>query len=236
VSRNFIVYALRHPVTGEVRYVGCTERGAALRLSEHMASAMGGEKYRIHEWIRSLTKSGLGKPWLTILEECGSSEEMLAAEVRHIAHFGGPGTETGGRLTNLTWGGESSPMKTESVALKQGATMLRKYAEGAISRRDVGERRKAWYASLSEGERELEREKLKDGWNAMSEAQRASFGENSSRLRREYWDSNSSPEFRSEHAKKIAAGKARARIRRASEASGPATPSRSAPKGSSKSV
>jgi hypothetical protein len=98
------IYVLKHPRTGEVRYVGFTSCAAKLRLRWHVKSAFGGRQKTPNIcWIRSLRSKGL-KPVMEIIES-GSGEGWQEAERRWIAHY----KATGVRLLNMTEGGDGAP-------------------------------------------------------------------------------------------------------------------------------
>lgn len=95
------VYALAHPETGEIRYVGKTIAVPRDRLKTHMRAAYGRMAHtRLSRWLRTLPS----EPQLLTLEEC-SEADAGTAERRWISEL----REQGARLTNLTDGGEGIP-------------------------------------------------------------------------------------------------------------------------------
>lgn len=96
---NWLVYALKDPVTEQIRYVGVTTRSMSLRLSEHIAA-----KRNTHcsAWIKSLTRKGL-RPCPVILET-GCGPGWAISERKWIASYRGQGAN----LTNHTDGGEGT--------------------------------------------------------------------------------------------------------------------------------
>lgn len=95
-----VIYALRHPVTGEVRYIGKANNPKA-RLSGHITNARTGS-LPVNRWIRRLVADGL-KPAMTIEAEVvfGNWQQV---EVDLIAQH----REDGARLLNLTSGGDGA--------------------------------------------------------------------------------------------------------------------------------
>lgn len=87
------IYALCHPVTNEIRYVGKTINPRT-RYKEHIGSTKG---THCNKWVRSL------KPSIPIFVELEVvSSDWIEAEQFWIAYF----KSLGARLTNLTAGGE----------------------------------------------------------------------------------------------------------------------------------
>jgi len=92
------IYVLKDPVTGEVRYVGKTDRPDK-RLVQHIGIA---QRKRHHAacWVRSLLKRGL-QPKLEVVDEV-PVEYWQALEAAYIAFY----KELGFRLVNRTPGGD----------------------------------------------------------------------------------------------------------------------------------
>lgn len=90
------IYALAHPETLEVRYIGKANRPQA-RLKGHLREAR--RFTPLYRWMRKLAAQGLA-PKLLILEDCGDNwreaERRLIAEARH----------RGERLLNVAEGGD----------------------------------------------------------------------------------------------------------------------------------
>lgn len=96
------VYALAHPESGELRYIGKTVVFPRDRLRAHMRDALTkGTQTRVARWIRTL---GGAEPTMVVLELCPIAEAG-ASERRWIAEY----RQRGVRLTNLTDGGEGVP-------------------------------------------------------------------------------------------------------------------------------
>ena len=96
----FTTYALFDPVTGEMRYVGKTAQGVAVRMNEHRSCARMGKRTHLYCWIRSLAKSGY-EPRCEVLGTYQTEREMNEAEVSLIAEYRGMA-----RLVNHVGGGE----------------------------------------------------------------------------------------------------------------------------------
>lgn len=89
------IYALKDPISNEIRYVGKTVGPLDKRLREHLHVAKRGRTHR-DNWIKSL----LTKPIIVLLEEC----EDFEWERREEYWIGQYRT----RLTNHTEGGEGA--------------------------------------------------------------------------------------------------------------------------------
>ncbi len=99
-SRQWVVYALKCPATGDVRYIGWTFN-IAKRLKSHAYTAQKFDRYR-DCWIRKVMACGLF-PASEIVEQ--GTGDWAAAERKWISHY----RREGARLTNLTDGGEGVP-------------------------------------------------------------------------------------------------------------------------------
>lgn len=86
------IYALRHPKTGEVRYVGQTSQKLSIRLSQHWHRAQSGYHSPVHCWMRRD-----GKPNITLLQSHASQTD----ETKWIDYFSD-------RLLNLSRGGNAN--------------------------------------------------------------------------------------------------------------------------------
>lgn len=96
-NREVHIYALKHPDTLEVRYVGKTVRSLSRRLGNHIANAKG-NKYNKHlsNWILNILKEDK-KPIIELLETC-QSNIWQEREQYWISQFP--------NLINLTAGGD----------------------------------------------------------------------------------------------------------------------------------
>jgi len=102
-ERSWVIYGLVDPRTGEVRYVGFTVKGID-RLKDHLYRARTGqEKTYKANWIRSLLADGHVPGWVEL--EIGSGPGWRDAEIRWVAYYR---SLMGGRLTNITGGGEGA--------------------------------------------------------------------------------------------------------------------------------
>lgn len=94
-----IVYALAHPDTREIRYVGETVRSAKERLGQHLRSAAEKTTPPVNAWLR-----GLGRPPAIIeLEATETKDQMHCAEVYWIEQF----RAMGASLLNIAPGGST---------------------------------------------------------------------------------------------------------------------------------
>lgn len=111
------IYLLRHPITGEPRYVGMSTEPER-RLQRHVRTADQGVQTRVYNWIRSLP----GHPWMEIID-CveGDYADGGLAEQAWIAHYRDLiGWE---RLTNTSDGGYSGAMSNPETRAKISATL-----------------------------------------------------------------------------------------------------------------
>lgn len=109
------IYGLFDPETKELRYIGKTQARLSSRLAHHIWRASNTHK---KQWILKLLRSGQ-KPEIDIIEECETNEELIKAEMHHIAQF----KSIGCRLVNHTEGGEGC------IGYKHGPEAKRKMSE-----------------------------------------------------------------------------------------------------------
>jgi len=102
-----IIYALRCPLSGAIRYVGRTIQEPGRRLSAHLRDCT---KYKHHSatWLNNLKDRGL-KPSLEILEK---TENLAARECFWIEQFRSP------LLTNAAPGGHGGSNKGRQISLE----------------------------------------------------------------------------------------------------------------------
>lgn len=127
-QRQWEIYALSDPRTSIVRYVGVTFRSKR-RFNEHLSRAMrGGKTYR-DCWIRSLINQGI-RPLYQVIE-CGMGDGWQDRERFWIAHY-----RIGGKLTNLTDGGDGTPGLPPSEKCRKAVSLAHKgvpYPPGRVS-------------------------------------------------------------------------------------------------------
>lgn len=97
---GFLIYGLKDPKTGQVRYVGKSSSGMK-RPSEHFRAHKLHKKCHKSSWIKSLAVQGL-QPEIIVLETLDSKDALSDAEMKWIAHLKAQGHP----LTNHTVGGE----------------------------------------------------------------------------------------------------------------------------------
>jgi group I intron endonuclease len=114
------VYGLIDPRSGELRYVGKTERSNVVRLKRHVHNAHEGVSSHAYNWLRQLLAAGL-KPEVSVLEVHETAEALNEAERHLIAYFRSIGCD----LTNATEGGDGSVgyRHTEESKQKQRSKM-----------------------------------------------------------------------------------------------------------------
>ncbi len=98
---RFLVYALRDPITRELRYVGKTTTGLK-RARAHTRPAALLERSHKASWVRSLLARGLCYE-IVVLEVFSSEQGLSEAECQWIAVGR---SALGQRLTNTTVGGD----------------------------------------------------------------------------------------------------------------------------------
>lgn len=82
IPRTWYVYALCHPVTGDVRYIG-QSCNLVSRLAEHLRPSPGSPGCPVNNWVSSLKSS----PEVKILQECRSREEARSREEWFISEY-----------------------------------------------------------------------------------------------------------------------------------------------------
>ena len=98
-NRKIKIYALKHPITLEIRYIGKTNQSLCKRLGNHIYNA----KYTKHNkhlsnWILSILKIDM-KPIICLIEECSYSI-WQEKEKYWISYYS--------NLINITEGGDGS--------------------------------------------------------------------------------------------------------------------------------
>jgi hypothetical protein len=111
-----IIYGLKDPRSGLIRYVGKTTKRVEQRVAEHFAEARHEEHHRAH-WFRNLAKLNL-VPRAVVLEVVDESSAN-ARERYWIKQFSGP------HLTNGTEGGDGGRLSSE--AAEKQRTAVRAY-------------------------------------------------------------------------------------------------------------
>jgi group I intron endonuclease len=122
------IYAIIHPITKEIKYIGKTKKSLGLRLSAHLyESKVAKEKTHKHNWILKCTREGL-RPEIILLEEC-NEDEWQELEIKWINKFKSKA------LTNTAEGGLGGCGKTLSAEHKAKikATLLEGIRSGRIN-------------------------------------------------------------------------------------------------------
>lgn len=127
----FLVYALRDPRDGTIRYIGQSTRGIQRARASSRAHVADGP--RKAEWIRSLNEAG-GSPEVVVLQECVDRKELDRVERRWIQHYralcvgltnmadGGPGIP-GVRRSVETRAKQSAAARARGISSEQRARM-----------------------------------------------------------------------------------------------------------------
>jgi len=137
------IYTLSDPNTGEVRYVGKTQRPIKDRKSEHIYFAKKLNKTYSHRWINSLLKNNQ-RPVFKVLDTCESKEWKLI-EQYWISQF----KDWGFDLTNHSVGGEGTFGRkwSKDERLNRPAPLNKRKVYIA----DVDGNPIKWFNSLTEG-------------------------------------------------------------------------------------
>jgi hypothetical protein len=136
-----LIYGLRDPRTGEIRYVGKSTNGL-VRPRVHAHPSEIKRPSRKNNWIQSLKKQGL-RYEIVILEYVNTLDELPEAECRWIA-FGRQAL--GDRLTNLLDGGGSLGRKLAVETRQRIAEKVRAIAQTPAGRAHllaIGEKAKS---------------------------------------------------------------------------------------------
>jgi hypothetical protein len=106
---DLLVYGLRDPRTGEIRYVGKSETGLR-RPAKHRAPSQAARRTRKNSWLKTLW--ALDLDYEVVVLECANTVAALnEAEIRWIA-IGR--AALGQRLTNDTNGGDGGRMSDDA--------------------------------------------------------------------------------------------------------------------------
>ena len=102
------IYAIIHPITGEVKYVGKTVKPLGIRLSAHLyESQVAVTKTHKHNWILKCMAEGL-RPAIILLEECDENN-WQEIEIKWINFYKTK------QLTNTAEGGLGGCGKTLTI-------------------------------------------------------------------------------------------------------------------------
>lgn len=92
------IYAIIHPITEEIKYIGKTVKPLGIRLSEHLFESKSATcKTHKHNWILKCINEGL-RPKIILLEEC-NEDNWKEVEIKWIKFYKSP------LLTNTAEGG-----------------------------------------------------------------------------------------------------------------------------------
>lgn len=95
------IYALCHPLSGKVRYIGKSQYLPTRRLIYHIRDARAGGARPVAHWLRGIDKKNL-RPIISVLERVPLGDDWAAREKYWIAEH----RSAGASLLNLTDGGE----------------------------------------------------------------------------------------------------------------------------------
>lgn len=122
------IYALKHPNTLEIKYIGKTERPLNIRLISHIYESKSAKiKTHKHNWILKCISENI-RPEIILLEEC-EYENWQECEKKWINQYGLK------NLTNSTEGGLGGTSKNLTDAHKNNikTALLNKIQKGEIN-------------------------------------------------------------------------------------------------------
>lgn len=97
INKKVFIYALKHPDTQEIRYIGKTTRTLSRRIGNHVANAKGNKHNKhLSHWILKLLQEGK-RPIIQLIEECNELN-WKEREIYWISQYK--------NLINLTIGGD----------------------------------------------------------------------------------------------------------------------------------
>lgn len=120
----YSIYALIHPVTKIVRYIGYTTKPFEERLRYHYYELVKNRTSHKLRWLRQLREEGLMANIIPLEQGIATLSEALDREVFHISQYS--------NLVNSTSGGETNKVFDEDVKRRIGATMKGKLV-GALN-------------------------------------------------------------------------------------------------------
>jgi hypothetical protein len=149
---RFLIYGLRDPRTGEIRYVGKSTTGLQ-RPHEHERPSSLVDRTHKNNWVRSLSKDGF-RYEIVVLQVVSAETELNDAERWWIAQGR---AALGKRFTNGTDGGDGACGCVKSAETRRRLSEVQK---GRKAPRELVERRakgiRAWVAT-PEGREHLRR-------------------------------------------------------------------------------
>lgn len=134
----------------DYRYVGCTSKGANLRLKRHVASVKSGSMLPVHSWMR---KHGTESIFMDVLEVIKTKDELDPRERFWIADF----RRIGYRLLNCSDGGLGGINPSAEIRARIGAANSRPHPErvgvplSAEIRAKIGAANKISHLGVSRG-------------------------------------------------------------------------------------
>lgn len=114
------IYVLKHPFSGEIRYIGQTTR-KTYRIKEHISDAkqMIDNEYvnnrHVCKWIRKVLRECNTEPIFEIIDFGVDGEEADNLEIKYVNEF----LENGIKLTNLIGGGKKGYTVTNNELLER---------------------------------------------------------------------------------------------------------------------
>lgn len=112
---EYTIYALVHPITNEIRYIGYTSKSLKERLRYHYYDLS--KKITSHKvnWLQSLKNEGLFALIIILEQDIKDLKTVLEREVFHISQHN--------NLVNSTSGGERNKVFCDEVKRKIGNSM-----------------------------------------------------------------------------------------------------------------
>src|SRR5260221_13115707 len=129
IMYKFLVYALVDPTNDSIFYIGRSSSGLR-RPRGHFSPSSLKKPYPVYYKINSLLKLNI-KPYIQVMEECESNEELDIAEMYYIREA----KEEGYKLYNVTLGGKGMLGRVVSQEIKDRLSKM--YSNRKMSKESI---------------------------------------------------------------------------------------------------